>query len=171
MGYAPNYYESHLVVAAIRVLGHRNGRPPTPEEVAELLGYGTEKTYVLMHELKGRKIIRVMESPFDVRMEVIDPVPLETLPREASDPAMKEEIADFHSKSEKKQKDMERMFRGGEAEKRRRERVAKLEAQFKSFKPKPGGLDNLFGGAGQGDPGSSDSEDEPADDPEPRSES
>jgi hypothetical protein len=36
------------------------------------------------------------------------------------------------------------MFRGGEADKRKRERVARLEQEFARFKPKPGALDGLF---------------------------
>ena len=151
MKIAPNYFESHLVVAAIRILTHKEGRPPTPDEVAELIGFSGEKVHVLAHELGKLKIIRAMESPFDVRLDVLDPVPLESLPRTESDTAMTEELAGFKAKSKEKQDEMQRMFRENEAEKRRKDRVSKLEEHFKSFKPKPGQLDALFGGGSAGE--------------------
>lgn len=159
MKIAPNYYESHLVVAAIRVLSHTEGRPPTPGEVATLLGLSSEKVHVLVHELGKLEIIRLMESPFDLRIDVQDPVPLEQLPRAVSDAAMTEELADFKEKSREKHDEMQRMFQGGEAERRRKERVSKLEEHFKSFRPKPGQLESLFGGAG----GANEDEDEDED--------
>ena len=36
------------------------------------------------------------------------------------------------------------MFRGGEADRRRKDRVTKLEQQFAKFKPKPGAAEGLF---------------------------
>lgn len=143
---APNYHESHLVVAAVRILSHTEGKPPAPEEVAKMLGLTSEKVYMLARELKERDILRMLESPFDVRLDVLDPRPLESLPREHDDGAMIEELAEFKTKSREKHDEMTRMFAENEAEKRRKERVSKLEEQFKSFRPKPGQLDALFQG-------------------------
>lgn len=151
MGFTPTYQESHLVVAAIRILEHTTGKSPSADEIADLTALGREKVHILVHELAKREILRVLQTPFDVRVDVIDPKPLEDLPREDTGPAVAEELADFTERSREKNREMERMLRGGEAERRRRERVAKLEENFKNFKPKKGELDSLFGPPEAGD--------------------
>ena len=148
MGFTPSYQESHLVVAAVRILEHTTGKSPNADEIADLAGLGREKVHVLVHELASRKILRVLQTPFDVRVDVVDPKPLEDLPREDTGPGVAEELADFSERAKETKREMERMLRGGEAEKRRKERVAKLEEQFKTFKPKKGELDSLFGSSG-----------------------
>jgi hypothetical protein len=146
----PNYQEAHLVVAGVRVLLFKEGRPPTPEEVAALLGMSVEKVHVLVHELSEMRVLRALRGPFTTHLDVIDPRPLEQLPRGDDEPAIKQELADFGEKSREKKIEMDRMFRGGEAERRRKERVSRLEEQFKTFKPKRGEFESLFG---QGDAG------------------
>lgn len=134
----PSYEESHLLVAAVRVLCHRDGRSPTPGDVAGLIQFSTEKTYVLVHELRKLGVLRVLESAFELRLDVGDPVPLESLPKGATGPSIEGELAEFHSKEQEKKEEMERMFRGGEADRRRKERVARMEQEFMKFKPKRG---------------------------------
>lgn len=151
MAFTPTYQESHLVVAAVRILEHTTGKSPDPDAIADLAGLGREKVHVLVHELANRKILRVLQTPFDVRVDVVDPKPLEELPMEDTGPGVSEELAEFSERSKEKKREMERMLRGGEAEKRRKERVAKLEEHFKSFKPKKGELESLFGGSGSDD--------------------
>ena len=149
MDFKPSYEESHLIVAAVRVLCHRDGRSPTPEEVASLLQFSTEKTYILVHELRQLGILRALESPFEIRLDAGDPVPLESLPKGATGPSIEGELAEFHSREQEKKQEMERMFRGGEADKRRKERVAKMEQEFMNFKPKPGAAGGLFKDSGK----------------------
>jgi hypothetical protein len=140
----PEYEESHLVVAAVRILSHRDGRSPTPEDVAGLLGFSREKLYVLVHELRRLGILRGLETPFELRLDVGDPAQLETLPRSGEGPTIEGQLTEFHAKEKKKREEMERMLRGGEADRRRQERVAKLEQEFMKFKPKAGALEGLF---------------------------
>lgn len=156
MEYTPGYEDSHLLVAAVRILSHRDGRSPTPEEAAALLTMSNEKVFVLVHELRQLGVLRALETPFELRLEVADPVPLETLPKGAAVPSMQGELADFYSREQEKKQEMERMFLGGEADKRRKQRVAKLEEQFMKFKPKPGAAAGLFKqapGTEEGGPG------------------
>lgn len=149
MEYTPGYEESHLLVAAIRVLSHRDGRSPTPEDAAALLGFSNEKVFVLVHELRKLGVIRALESPFELRLDVGDPVPLESLPKEGTAPSIQGELAEFYSREQEKKEEMERMFRGGEADKKRKDRVARLEEQFMKFKPKPGAAAGLFKTGGE----------------------
>jgi DNA-binding Lrp family transcriptional regulator len=144
MEFVPEYEEGHLLVAAVRVLMHREGRSPTPDEAAALLGLSPEKVHILVHELRKRGVLKALEGPFDLRLDVGDVAPLEELPKGQTGPAIASELEQFHSEQAEKKKEMERMFRGGEADKRRQDRVAKLEAEFNKFKPKPGSLEGLF---------------------------
>ena len=162
MAFTPTYQESHLVVAAVRILEHTTGKSPDPDAIADLAGLGRENVHVLVHELANRKILRVLQTPFDVRVDVVDPKPLEELPMEDTGPGVSEELAEFSERSKEKKREMERMLRGGEAEKRRKERVAKLEEHFKSFKPKKGELESLFGGS-ESDDSEDDADDESED--------
>ena len=142
--YVPSYQEAHLIVAAIRVVQHREGRPPTPEEVAALLNLPKEKVFILVRALAARGVVQMLETPFEVRLDVLDPTPLEALPRTDGEPEMKGELDEFYEREREKKAEMDRMFRGGEADKRKQDRVKKLEEEFRKFKPK-GGPEGLFG--------------------------
>jgi hypothetical protein len=144
MEFTPEYEESHLVVAAVRVLTHRDGRSPTPAEVAELLQVVPERVNILVHELRKRGILKALLGPFEMRLDPGDPALIESLPRGASGPSIAGELEEFHSQLQEKKREMERMFRGGEADRRRKDRVAKLELEFTKFKPKRGAADDLF---------------------------
>jgi hypothetical protein len=144
MEFIPGYEESHLLVAAVRVLAHREGRSPTPDEVATFIQLAPEKVHILVHELRKRGILKALEGPFEVRLDPGDPTPLEALPRGGTGPSIQGELEEFHSQLQEKKQEMERMFRGGEADRRRKERVAKLEREFTRFKPRPGAAEGLF---------------------------
>jgi hypothetical protein len=141
MEFIPGYEETHLLVAAVRVLWHRDGKSPTPDEVAEFLRLSPEKVHILVHGLRKRGILKALEGPFDLRLDPGDPAGIETLPRGESGPSIQGELAEFHTQLAEKKKEMERMFQGGEADRRRKERVARLEAEFTKFKPKRGAAD------------------------------
>jgi len=153
MGYTPNYHESHLIVAAIRILSHRNEQPPNPEEVAEFLAFSPEKTNIIVHELGQRMVLHILESPFDTRVDILDPKPLEALPKEESSEAMQSELEEFTEQVREKKQKIQKMFEGGEMEKKRQARSAKLEEQFKVFKPKKSDLYGLFGAEGDSEDG------------------
>lgn len=121
--------------------------------MAGLIQFSTEKTYVLVHELRKLGVLRVLESAFELRLDVGDPVPLESLPKGATGPSIEGELAEFHSKEQEKKEEMERMFRGGEADRRRKERVARMEQEFMKFKPKRGAAGGLFKDSGEGEAG------------------
>ncbi|MFH1265846.1 MAG: hypothetical protein ABIK89_08960 [Planctomycetota bacterium] len=144
MEFIPGYEESHLLVAAVRVLAHREGRSPTPGEVAGFLDIVPEKVNILVHELRRRGILKALEGPFETRLDPGDPAPLESLPRGGAGPSIQGELEEFHSQLQEKKKEMERMFRGGEADRKRKARVAKLEQEFSRFKPKSRGAEGLF---------------------------
>ncbi len=143
MSSTPDYQEAHLVVAGVRVRQHLDGHPPTPEAVAQTIGVSVEKVFLVVRALRQRGVLTATETPFEMRLDVLDPTPLEQLPRDAKSSEFKGELDQFHEREREKQAEMQRMFLGGEAEKRRQDRVQKLEDEFKKFKPR-GGPAGLF---------------------------
>lgn len=144
MASLPSYEDAHLIVAAVRVLQHREGGAPTPASITDLLGLASEKVHVLVHQLRERGVLYAYENPFELRLEVKDVALLESLPHAGSEPEIKGELDEFHEREREKKAEMDRMFLGGEADKRRAARVKKLEDEFKTFKPKGGRPDGLF---------------------------
>ena len=133
---APNYQQSHLLVAAVRVLEHASEKPPTMEEIGGLLQISHEVVGVVARALERHGIVKIHKTPFDTRVEVADHTALEDLPREETGAAMKEELEEFRHRSEEKQAEIENLFGGGEHQKKKQEKQAGLDAQLKEWQKK-----------------------------------
>lgn len=134
MSHTPPRSEGHLLVAAVRVLAHKTGRPPSVEEAAELLGWSRELTGHLSRALEAKGILQAITSPFDVRLEVADYLALENLPVEDTGPGLRDEVEAFHEQFKKKQEELQALFESGEIEKRKQERIEGLENELRDFK-------------------------------------
>jgi len=132
----PNYDQSHLVVAAARVLAHKLEKPPTYEEIGTLLGISHEVIGAVARALETRGIVKIRMTPFDTRVDVADHTVLEELPRDNRGAAMKEEVDSFIERSKEKQEDIDKLFGEEEYLKRKKEKQAGLEAQLKEFQKK-----------------------------------
>jgi len=129
-----SYEKGHIIVAAIRILSYRENRFPVAAEVSDMTGIPGELAGMLLHELENIGIIRSIPSAFDARFELVDPAPLEDLPREEEGPKLREEVDEFHQKAKHRQEEMERMFADPEREQKRRSKMSKLEDELKRFK-------------------------------------
>lgn len=136
MEFIPSRAQGHLIVAAIRVLGHLRNRPPTEEEIAGLLGLSREVTLHILRGLDARGIVRPLKNPFDVRYDLADHQLLEELPPRSEGPDIGKEIEDFHKKTEDRQKAIERMMRESDPERKVRDKVSKIEEDFRRFRTK-----------------------------------
>jgi DNA-directed RNA polymerase specialized sigma subunit len=136
MEFVPARSQGHLIAAAIRVLTHRRKRPPTPQEIAEILGLSRELVLHIARGLEARGILRSIETPFEVRMDLEDYRAIEQLPEESTGPDMGREIEDFHRKSEDRQKEIERMMHDSDPERKAREKRSQIEEEFKRFRSK-----------------------------------
>jgi hypothetical protein len=134
MDHAPSQGQAHLIVAAVRVLTHKTGRPASIEEVAELLGWSVELAGHLVRALEARQIVRTIRSPFDVRVEVDDHRGVEALPLEDRGPGLQDEVEKFHEQFKKKQEALQNLFDSGEVEAKKKERLANLEQELRDFK-------------------------------------
>jgi len=116
------------------VLAHRANKPPTPEQIAEHLGQSPDFVRALVVMLGGEGILRVVENPFEIRVEVADHVKLEGLPREADGPTMRDELDTFIQKKEDEYKATEKMFGLDEIEKKQKAKMSKMEDEMKKMK-------------------------------------
>jgi hypothetical protein len=126
--------QAHLIVAAVRVLLHKTGRPPAVEEVAGLLGWSREYCGHLCRNLEAQMILVTLKSPFDVRVDVGDHLRIEDLPEDDSGPRFKDEVEAFHSEFQKRQDELRNLFDSGELEERKKKRLAGLEDELREFK-------------------------------------
>ena len=130
------YEEGHAHVAAIRVLHHRLKRPPTLEEVAEVLGSKPEITNHRLRALAALGIVAIVENPFETHFSVRDHLALEKLPAEVSEAGLSEAVQDFKKRQAEKAEEMIRLFDEGDPNKERRERTEKQAEDLRGFQPK-----------------------------------
>jgi hypothetical protein len=132
----PSYEDGHLIVAAVRVLSHLGAKPPTPEEIADLLGIAADLARNLVRALGRERILRIVENPFEIRAQLGDYTKLEDLPRESETPTIQHELDDFMKRKQKEVEETEKMLSLDEIEKRKRDKLGKLEEEMKKMKGK-----------------------------------
>ncbi|MFO7767942.1 MAG: helix-turn-helix domain-containing protein [bacterium] len=136
MEHTPSYSQGHLMVAAVRVLEHRLAKPPTYEEIGELLGISHEVVGAMARSLESAGIVKILKTPFDTRVEVKDHLALEELPREEKGAAMKGEVEAFLKKARGKQEALESELASGDFQEKQKKKFADLESQLKDFQKK-----------------------------------
>lgn len=130
----PSRSKAHLIVAAVRVLEYRLDRPPSVEEIGELLDLSREVAGHLVRALESRGIVSTIKGPFDLRVTVADYVRLEELPLEESGVGFKNEVDEFHKRFEEKNRKLQNLFDTGAQEEQQKERFSDLETELKKFK-------------------------------------
>jgi hypothetical protein len=124
------------VVAAARILCHSDPKPPRPEDIAELLGLPADFVRNLVVALGGLGILSVMENPFEMRVEIGDHTLLENLPRGSETPSIKDELETFIQRKKREVEETEKMLSLDEIEKKKQEKIARLEDEMKKMKGK-----------------------------------
>jgi hypothetical protein len=139
------YEEGHLLVAGVRVLTHRNqGRPPTVEEIAELIGLSREWTGVMVSSLERAKVLHTLTGPFETRVEIADHLALEKLPRQEAAAGVDEELRQFAKKKRREETQLKNLFSSGKAIKDRDKKIDDIADAFKSYKPRGPRSSGLF---------------------------
>jgi DNA-binding MarR family transcriptional regulator len=132
----PVYELGHLMVAAIRVISHRESRPPTLKELGDLLGFSPEFTGQMIRSLEEKNIVKTVKSAYDDRFEIDDHIGLEELPKEIKGPGIDAEIEDFEKRFQEKQEKLESLFESDELEEQKQEKIKSMEDELKGFKEK-----------------------------------
>jgi hypothetical protein len=130
----PSYEDGHLIVAAVRLLSHKSTKPPTAEEIADLTGFPPDFARNLVVGLGREGILKVMESPFEIRVEIRDHTRLEDLPRAETSPTIGDELESFVARKRKEVEETEKMLNPEEINKKKKARISKLEEEMKKMK-------------------------------------
>lgn len=130
----PSRERGHLAVAALRVCRHRNGQPPRPADIAALLGWGLEETLAVVRGLADAGILRIHETPYEIRLDVDDHRKIEELTPEAEKEALRGEVDAFRRKSKERREEIDRLFQSGDVERRKREEAGDLAKDFEEFR-------------------------------------
>ena len=126
--------EGHLVVAAIRVLTHRDESPPRPEDVAELLGLAPAWVRMLAASLDEAGIVAIVRSAFDEHLEVRDHLKLEDLEQEERDVDLEAEFEAFDRRKAAEAEKMAQLFAEKDHERKHGDRMSSMEEQLRNFK-------------------------------------
>lgn len=133
--------EAHLLLAAIRILSHRHGRPPRPDEVAELLEWPEATVRLRASRLQDLGAVGLVESAYAQHLEIRDHLSVEGLP-DAPVEALAEDLADFERRKQAEAQRMEQLFSDGTFT---RERQARLDRMDEGLRRRPARPRNPFG--------------------------
>jgi hypothetical protein len=128
--------DGHAHVAAVRVLQYRLGRPPTPQEIADVLGSKLELTLHRLRALRELDIVVLVESPFEIHVSVGNHLPLDDLPEDVSESGLAEAVEDFKKRQTEKADAMVRLFEETDEAAERRKANADRAEDLKKFQPK-----------------------------------
>ena len=124
------YAEAHLTVSAIRVLEYRHTRPPSVDEVCEMLSFSLEKGNRLCRKLLDLGIVSLVQGAYGDRLSIQDHLKLEEIPRGESENRLREELERFQAQRNHITEKVE-SIRTEQADKKR-SLFAELEKQLKS---------------------------------------
>lgn len=136
------YEQGHLFVAALRVFLHKNRRPPSVQDISQMLDISTEMGHYLCNRLARLEVLEVVEGAFEERIYLKDHLRLEELPKEEKVSNFEEEVQRLKEEREKRRLEIEKLqaAQGG----KKKELFSDLERQLKEgLKKKKNPLDAL----------------------------
>lgn len=139
----PSREQAHLIVAAVRLLAHRESCPPTPDEVAELLALRPEPVAVAVRELVSLGILREVSDAYASRLEVGEYPKIDDLAA-GGGAAMETELKSFSEKKRERDDALRKRF-ASDLGSGNKERFSKLEEDLKKFRGGEGPRTNLWG--------------------------
>lgn len=123
------YSDAHLVVAAIRILEHRNSASPSIDEVCRTISFSLEQGNFICRKLNEINIIDIVEGAFGTKLFIKDHLLLEEIPKGATEDNLEKELKKFHES--KKDYTQEIKLFQTEQKKKKKNLFAELEKKFK----------------------------------------
>ena len=123
------YSDAHLVVAAIRILEHKNSAQPSIDEVCRTISFSLEQGNFIFRKLNKMNIINVVEDAFGTNLFIKNHLLLEEIPRGASEDKLEKELIKFQNTQKKIIQKIE-VFHT-EQEKKKKNLFAELEEKLK----------------------------------------
>ncbi|MEZ4389331.1 MAG: hypothetical protein R3D98_17425 [Candidatus Krumholzibacteriia bacterium] len=125
-----------LILAAIRVLGHRLQRSPLPAEVADLLEWPEATVRLHAVQLQDLGAVILVDSAFETHLEIRDHGVVDGL-GEARAEALADDLADFDRRKQAEAEKMARLFENGTFQDEHRQKLEQMDQDLKSFPRKP----------------------------------
>ncbi len=122
------------MVAAIRVLTHRQESPPRAEDIAELLGMAPAWVRMLAASLDESGIVAIVRSAFDEHLEIRDHLKLEELEKEEQDADLEAEFEAFDQRKADEADRMAQLFAEKDHERKHDDRMSSMEEELRNFK-------------------------------------
>ena len=123
------YSDAHLVVAAIRIIEHRNSAPPSIDEVCRIISFSLEQGNFVCRKLNEMNIINVVEGAFGTKLFIKNHLLLEDIPKGATEDNLEKELKKFQE-SKKDYTQKIKLFQS-EQEKKRKDLFTELEKKLK----------------------------------------
>ena len=127
------YASAHLFVAAIRVIEYRQNAPATVENICNLLKMSAEKAQLISRRLKEAGILEGVEGAFGERLNIINHLAIEDLPREETENKFDEELKRFTEDRKQRRREIESF--AAKQEEKKKKLFASLEKQLKKDPP------------------------------------
>ena len=123
------YSQAHLMVAAVRVFEHNNSRPPTIDDLCQMINFSIEKGNFICRKLEELDVIEAVEGTFGTRLFVRDHLKIEEIPRGEADNNFEEELKKFQDQ----QKAFSRKIESFQAQQKQKKKdlFAEMEKKLK----------------------------------------
>ncbi len=123
------YSNTHIVVAAIRVLTHQKNTPPSIDDVCQALSFSLEQVNFICNKLEEMQIIEIVEGSYGTRLFIKNHLKTEDIPRGDKVSGLEEELKKFQSSRKDFTKKIE-SFQAKQA-KKQKDLFAELEKKLK----------------------------------------
>jgi hypothetical protein len=104
------YEQGRLIEAAVLLHLHREKTPPSPEQVAELIGFSLEAVHHLLHKMAELGAVRLLSGAFGDRVLLDDHRRIEELEGKDAKPGIDEEVAAFQAAQAQKNEETAKRF-------------------------------------------------------------
>lgn len=124
------YSKAHLVVAAIRILEHKDTVSSSIEKVCQMISFSLEHGNLICKKLDEMGIIELVEGAYGTMLFVKNHLKVEEIPRGVGESKLEEEIKKFQNGKKGLSKKIE-SFQAKQAEKQKN-LFAELEKKLKN---------------------------------------
>ncbi len=112
------YEEAHLIVSAVRIIGHKDNKTPTYEDISLFLDITAEHTSILCVKMKDLDILDFIEGAFGKTGIILkDHLKIEELPRKIEKVDMAAELENFQKKATSALEDKIKTYKSTQKEK------------------------------------------------------
>jgi len=123
------YTSAHLVVAAIRIIEHRNASPASFEELCQILSYSLEQGHYICRKLVEMEIIGMVEGAYGTKLYIRDHLKLEEIPRGPVESKIEKELQKFQTERKQFSRKIESIK--SEQAKKKQDLFAEIEQKLK----------------------------------------